>query len=446
MIIKKRNWSIQTRLISIFILTISIIFAVNCAMFLSINRVINKIDQVYMTNVLLNGLTESLSKVQDSMTEYLNTKSTDSIEKYFKAEQDYKDQLEELSNRKAGGDILSTIEDIENLSDTYLSDTENAIQAKRGHIIEKYSVYYEQTSRIYDYINSYIYSLNNSQFKNNSEDYYLLANAFHTQEDFTIFVLLSVAIVNILLTVILTKNIMTPVQENALLMEAHLKDAELKYLQAQINPHFLFNTLNAGAQLAMMEDAGRTYDFIQNMSAFFRYKIKKNGAETKLSDEISLVDNYLYILNVRYTGEIHFEKEIDPAYLNVAVPGMILEPIVENSVTYGINNIDREKVIRLSVFRSGEAICIRVEDNGIGINPEMIELILNGQLPDNPDSNNSNGVGLKNVISRLELFYGRRNILQIRSSGENMGTVVDILIPLPKDGLNHEQNLSNHAS
>ena len=119
-------------------------------------------------------------------------------------------------------------------------------------------------------------------------------------------------------------------------METHLKDAQLKYLQAQINPHFLFNSLNAGAQLAMMESADRTYDYIQNMAAFFRYNIKKDHDEVTLEEEIRLVDNYIYILNVRFSGEIHFEKKVDESLLGVHIPSMLLQPIVENSVLHGI--------------------------------------------------------------------------------------------------------------
>ena len=101
--------------------------------------------------------------------------------------------------------------------------------------------------------------------------------------------------------------------EKELLMEAHLKDAQLKYLQAQINPHFLFNTLNAGAQLAMMEGADRTYEYVQNVAEFFRYNVKKSNDIVTVREELELVDHYIYILNVRFSGDIHYGKEIEEA-------------------------------------------------------------------------------------------------------------------------------------
>ena len=214
-------------------------------------------------------------------------------------------------------------------------------------------------------------------------------------------------------------------------METHLKDAELKYLQAQINPHFLFNTLNAGAQLAMLEDAEKTSGYLQNVAAFFRYRIKGEEKETTLEQEISLVDNYIHILNVRFSGEIHFSKELDRDCLNVSVPGMILQPIVENAVNYGIRNIEREKRIVLKVERLPELIRVRVEDNGVGMSEARIKEVLAGVAGENPVMKDSNGVGIANVMSRLRLFYNREEVMHIFSEGEDRGTIVDILIPVP---------------
>ena len=153
-------------------------------------------------------------------------------------------------------------------------------------------------------------------------------------------------------------------KERDLMMQSHLKDAQLKYLQAQINPHFLFNTLNAGAQLAMMEDAEKTGEFLENTAEFFRYNVRKNDQDATLGEEIHLVDNYVYILNVRFSGEILFSREVDESLLEVRVPSMILQPLVENSFNYGIRDIDWEGRIELSVYRQKENICISIWEIG----------------------------------------------------------------------------------
>lgn len=218
-------------------------------------------------------------------------------------------------------------------------------------------------------------------------------------------------------------------KEKELMMEAHLKDAQLKYLQAQINPHFLFNTLNAGAQLAMMEEAEKTYRYIQNVADFFRYNIKESRESVTLRQEIEIVDNYIYILNVRFSGEIHFRKHVDEELTDVLVPGMILQPIVENCINYGIRNIEWEGYIDLSVYREGDHICISIRDNGIGMSSEKIQKIMNSRLKETDLEQSSNGIGLDNVIGRLRLFFGMEEVMEITSAGENMGTEVAIFIP-----------------
>ena len=214
-------------------------------------------------------------------------------------------------------------------------------------------------------------------------------------------------------------------------MESHLKDAQLKYLQAQINPHFLFNTLNAGTQLAMMEGADRTSNYIQRVADFFRYNIKKNKDAVTLKEEIELVDIYIYIINVRFAGEIQFTKEIDENLLSVRIPSMILQPIVENSINYGLRNIDWNKKIKLSVYELGDYVCVSVKDNGIGMAKETIEQVLDGTYKSNPEKAHSNGVGLNNCIERLNIFYERDEVLDIISEGENKGT--ETILYLPKE-------------
>ena len=220
--------------------------------------------------------------------------------------------------------------------------------------------------------------------------------------------------------------------ERELLMETHLKDAQLKYLQAQINPHFLFNSLNAGAQLAMMEDAEQTSIFIEKMADFFRYNVRKNGGRALLEEELEAVDNYVYILNVRFAGDIHFEKMIDPCIENTELPSMILQPIVENAVNHGIRNVSWEGWIFLRVERMADCVMISVRDNGEGMTQERIAAVLSGKAATGEEKKDSTGIGVDNVINRLELFFGEKDLLTITSEGPEQGTEVRIRIPLPE--------------
>ena len=215
-------------------------------------------------------------------------------------------------------------------------------------------------------------------------------------------------------------------------METHLKDAQLRYLQAQINPHFLFNSLNAGAQLAMMEDAEQTSIFIEKMADFFRYNVRKNGGRALLEEELEAVDNYVYILNVRFAGDIHFEKMIDPCIENTELPSMILQPIVENAVNHGIRNVSWEGWIFLRVERMADCVMISVRDNGEGMTQERIAAVLSGKAGTGEEKKDSTGIGVDNVINRLELFFREKDLLTITSEGPGQGTEVRIRIPLPE--------------
>jgi sensor histidine kinase YesM len=211
-------------------------------------------------------------------------------------------------------------------------------------------------------------------------------------------------------------------KEHELRMEAHLKDAQLKYLQAQINPHFLFNTLNAGAQLAMMEGADRTYEYVQNVAELFRYNVRKGKEIVSLREEIELVDNYIYILNVRFSGDIHYEKIVDPSLLEVQMPSMILQPIVENSVNHGIREMAGEGKIWLQVYAQMDLVCVSIRDNGAGMSSEIIEKVLDGSYQEEGAA--SNGIGMDNVIARLRLFMGCEDVMSIQSPGKDQGTEV----------------------
>ncbi len=492
---KRRNkladirFSIQTKLIAVFLFTSCILLAVNMIMNQNMNHMISEIDEIYISNVNLNELQSVLKQVQSSMSEYLDTKSSDAMESYYENEDKYKRLVDKLNSDIVNDDSKIIEKNIKNMSYNYLEITNQTIEYKRGRNVEKYKVTYDEAASIYQYINTYIYSLNNEQFKENTNNYQVLLSSLKYSEVINTGVLIVISIANIILIILLTREMINPIiklaetansvangqfdielvtveskdeigvvtkafnqmvlsirdyieqikesmelessmKEKALMMENHLKDAQLKYLQAQINPHFLFNTLNAGAQLAMMEGADKTYLYIQNMAEFFRYNVKNNNESVSLKEEIELVDSYVYILNVRFSGEIKFVKNIDSRYTNLQIPSMILQPIVENSINYGIRNIDWEGVIDLSVYKEDNHVCISIRDNGIGMNKELIDKVMNNELKGIDISKDSNGVGLDNVIGRLRLFYSCNDVMEITSVGKNMGTEVAIYIPI----------------
>jgi len=489
-----KKGSIRFRLVIVFVFTTGVVFFVNMFMYYNINKSINTIDKVYVSNVGLNELLDSFSMLHGYVYEYLNTKSSDALENYYRSSQNYRNLIDELKGETTDNYMLIMQKNIKNMSLTYLSLVDQAVDAKRGRNIEKYKVLFEEAADMYDYISTYITNLNNEQFKHNSNNYELLRMSLGYLEVISTVVLLVIMVFNIVLIVIVTRSITGPLmklasaanevaagnfevdlvevnssdevgivtkafntmtisihqyilkikesmelesrmKERELMMTNHLKDAQLKYLQAQINPHFLFNTLNAGAQLAMMEGADKTCLFIENVADFFRYNMKSFEQDSTIRDEIRLVDNYIYILNVRFSGRIHFYKEIDEEVLDVRVPSMILQPVVENAVNYGIRDIEYEGEIRLKVVQEKDTILIIISDNGTGIDQATIDRIMNAKLKNQVEASqshntrDSNGIGLGNVINRLRLYYDKEDVFEIKSPGPYQGTSVTLRIP-----------------
>jgi len=491
---KFKKGAIRFRLVIVFVFTTGVIFIVNMFMYYNINKSINTIDKVYISNVGLNELLDSLTELHEYVYEYLNTKSSDALENYYRSGQNYRNLIDELKDDITDNYMLIMQKNIKNMSATYLNLLDQAVDAKRGRNIERYKAMFEEAADIYDYISTYITNLNNEQFKYNSNNYELLRMSLSYLEVISTTVLLVVMVFNIILIVIVTRNITGPLmklaeaanevaagnfevglvnvnssdeieivtkafntmtvsihqyikkikesmelesklKEKELMMTNHLKDAQLKYLQAQINPHFLFNTLNAGAQLAMMEGADKTCLFIENVADFFRYNIKSFERDSTIRDEISLVDNYIYIINVRFSGRIHFYKEIDEDVLDERVPSMILQPIVENAVNYGIRAVEYEGEIRLKIVQEANTILITISDNGVGMEQAVIDRIMNPKIRNQVEVNvrhntgDSNGIGLSNVINRLRLYYDMEDVFEIKSPGPYLGTCVTLRIP-----------------
>ena len=488
---KWNNASVRLKMLIAFIIPVVLILAVNIYMYISINTMIARVDEIYVVNVSLNELSEDLTFLQNSMREYLESKSTGALNDYYRAEQDYRNGISSLDLKNSGTAVYAMQENIIHQSENYLQLAQETITAKRGRNVEKYKASYEETVDMYSDLQACIYALNNKQFKKNTSDYSILLSSLRSMEMVTILILFFIGIVNVIVVFLVTKSMTLPLidlsqaanevaggnfdvsvtatdggdeisvvsrafkkmlasiqdyiseirdsvmresmlKEHELVMENRMKEVQLRSLQAQINPHFLFNTLNAGEQLAMMEGADKTTEFIENMADFFRYNIKKIDNDASIAEEIALVDKYVYLLNVRFTGEIHYSKDIDEEVTEVRVPSMILQPIVENAVNYGIRDIDWEGHIDLKVYRQNSDVLLSIKDNGVGMSKDKIDRILSGEAVGEVSADHaaSNGIGLGNVIERLQIFTGQRDVMGIFSGGVNKGTEFIIKVPM----------------
>lgn len=212
------------------------------------------------------------------------------------------------------------------------------------------------------------------------------------------------------------------------LLEQTAKKMELKTIQAQINPHFLFNTLNSIARMAVIEDAPQTEELIYHLADLLRYNLKNIEDFPKIKDEIGNVERYLFIQSLRFSDRISYELNIDKALMDYRIPSMILQPIVENCMVHGLETkLEGGKISIDGYLVSKKDLEIKITDNGKGIKPDVLKAIQQmGQV-----SHQHLGIGTLNTYNRLKSCFGDRCTLTIESS-PNIGTCVTIRMPCIK--------------
>ncbi len=182
------------------------------------------------------------------------------------------------------------------------------------------------------------------------------------------------------------------------------KEMQISLLKSQINPHFLFNTLNSISTL-MHSSKEKARRVITQLSDIFRYALDSHSDEmVKLIHEINFIENYVKIQQVRFGERLQFKTDIDSDCLGIEIPPMILQPLVENAVKYGIAPKEEGGTIYLTVRRSGKIIFFEVRDDGLGTKAKKI---MDGS---------SSGVGMANTDLRLKSYYGPQSGLRIRAN------------------------------
>ncbi|MDQ0230095.1 sensor histidine kinase [Metabacillus malikii] len=197
---------------------------------------------------------------------------------------------------------------------------------------------------------------------------------------------------------------MSEIEEKAKLAQL-LKEMELKSLQNQINPHFLFNTLNTISKTAFIEGAENTSELISSMSTLLRYNIGSLDRQTYLRDEVKIVKEYFFIQQTRFGDRVEFREKIDTKCLAIPIPCLTLQPVVENAFIHGIEHMAEGAVIELKIYEANDFVVIEVSDNGIGMDKTTIHRLLNDKDAEVlQGSGHSTGIGMRNVMDRLRLF------------------------------------------
>lgn len=205
-----------------------------------------------------------------------------------------------------------------------------------------------------------------------------------------------------------------------------LNKAEYKALQAQINPHFLYNTLDTMSSIASVQNCDMVSNLCQSLSTIFRYSLDTKHPYSTVAKEIVHLKNYIYVMNVRMREEVKYHFQIDDEVLQNSIPRISIQPLVENAINHGLRNKKGEKEIYVRVMEKGGILEIEVEDNGVGMDAEETNRRLKENSHELAESGSS--IGLININARMKMLYGEEYGLHINSDGKS-GTTVILRIP-----------------
>ncbi|MCX7951967.1 MAG: histidine kinase [Clostridiales bacterium] len=486
-------FGIRKKLIIYFLFIILFLSSISFFSYYSTNVVLNNTNSIIKDYIYINNLKNTVNALTTELEKYLTTASSESLLRYYDYYNRLQSISREIPRTLDYNEDNLILKDIGNMLDELLSETDKAVLAKRGRISSRYIVNFQRVTEISEYINQYNNKLLDNTLKGGTARYKKINSNMKLIIFLNLFAIIVSVIVTLYIAVSATYRLIKPISQlskyaekitegdldvkitpthigdetdvltgafikmiesikvyiNELKNQAEvekklkeqelqnlkinslLKEAELKYLQSQINPHFLFNTLNAAAQLSMIEGADKASEFIENIAQLFRYNLKNIDDLVPLRDEIEHVKNYMQILKMRFGNRIDFYFDIDELALDTKIPRITLQPIVENAYIHGLQSLERRGEINLNVKAELDYVLIDIIDNGMGMDEECINSILCSQEGEQIAKKHVTGIGMKNVLERLELLFNigeRKELINIESKiGE--GTKITLKIP-----------------
>ncbi len=487
---KSLRWKIMSSIgVAILMLTAGILTTMHFAY-----HSVHNFSDAYQSNTELTQFSQAINTTEKALENYVNYRTFESIDAYYNARTKVEKLYEDLQNFPSRNEIAHKEYIIHQLTEAFLYYGNLAVSARRANNENEITLNYGYAMNCYNYLVSQILELNNMRMQQNAVLYnenqhrIFLANStnifFFIVFSILIFFTLYFTITSIMEPLVDISNVAHKVarrdfdvplfnrdsndeignickafdrmiisireyidtiwekarteaelKEKEIEMQALYTDAQLRALQNQINPHFLFNTLNTGAQLAMMESADKTCYFIEQVADFFRYNIQQQSRTVSIDEELGLVDNFVYIMKVRFGNRLEFTKEIPEGNFPQKIPSMTLQPLVENCIKHGLKNA--KGIVKLTVQIEEKYIVISISDNGDGMNENTRQAVfaalksgttrLSSDVLD--DSASHSGTGLINVFMRLQLQFHRDDIYDITAGENGVGTKFIIKVP-----------------
>ncbi len=489
-----------TRFVFLLLICFLLVYAFVFFSTISVNE---RTGQMFDLNKELSRLEVILADSNDSIGKYLDTKDSDAFIIYLDRRMEIEAFIEQYDTGLSYDETKLQLTNISQMLKEYLNEAEQAIEFKRGRFTIEYIQSFENTQDLISYIEKKMNEISLSEVAVNLANYNNLTESIKRLTTSFLMVTVLLILISIVFIYDYTDKVIHPIErlskyskeiskgnynevtgedlyfdEAMVLLESFgnmarsiklyiedikdkattenklriseiknlrmgniVKEAELKALQSQINPHFLYNTLNAGVGLAEVEEAERTSDYLDHLAMLFRYNLKGLENRVTLRDEIRNIENYYQLMKVRFADGIEFVFNLDEELLNLEMPPLILQPLVENAFVHGFRDKEYGRKVEISVIREAKCAKIEVLDNGTGISIEQLKAIKNRSMLEldqlieshvmaiDPEHGHTTGLGVDNVKSRLELFYDSNEVFDIESK-EGEWTKVTIRIPI----------------
>jgi two-component system sensor histidine kinase YesM len=494
------NNSIRNKLLVSSLLMIATFVLVSLSSYFSEQYLINRVNGLLTNNLKFKQIRTDVDQATLSLEKYLISRDFNMLREYYRYSQTLDSEYAELTLVKSTRENYLLLENIRNLIRAFLRETEQAVLAKRARNSAQYYQSFITVSRYRTNIHWAIDRLITQQLEEHSRQYLLVSQRLHTVQRLGLFLIIGAIVFSMVIMTWISLRLTRPLHRLAkaaqsitegdfalpplpvvthdeiavvtsafnemaasisrlitkiksrsdlekrlqeqevqnLSMQNTLREAELHSLQSQINPHFLFNMLNAGVQLAVIEDANQTADYVDKISSLLRYSLRCIELPVTLAEEAAHLQNYFYILRTRYGPErFAFQIEIDPAAAMFRLPLLTLQPIVENALIHGIEALESGGRITVQAYQQERLVIIKITDNGQGIEPETLQLL----QAEAKTVGHTTGIGISNVKERLRIFCGDDSRLDI-SSIINQGTTVILTLPVKEspEGAPHNEN------
>lgn len=492
---KRRDFSYRTKLTSFFLLATAITILVGFYNYISSQMLMEDMTDLLNKSQELTSLYKEVDEIQNDLEVYLATRSSDSLQSFYNHSNSISSDNNILKQDAEYTDRGVRIKNLTGMIDHYLKVLDETIVDKRNRKISDYSKGYQQSVKEYNYIGSYIKEIMSTDLSDSALRYQEIRREANnsTVLSYTMFGI-SFALILVIIVLFsyeitrpitklssyakevsegnfevdiaeegtsseirvlyrafskMTKSIREYIDklkekerlERVLIQEKYdnlkmknaLHEAELLALQSQVNPHFIFNSINIGAKVAMLQGDSVTCEYLENFADIFRYNLKGLDYNASLSEEVNNVSSYMSLLTTRFGDFVTFHMDIpeDPEVLEFKMPRMTLQPLTENAYIHGISKLEEGGAIELKVTKEKDRVKIIISNTGDHFPPDAIDRILNKKsktVKKQEQRGHTTGIGMDNVLKRLRLFYDKKDVMDIVS--KDGITKVILLLPI----------------